>query len=183
MPSGACRRFGIDHVAIVVTQLLVHMLRGMGWQVAVLVNGAALDRQLVSPKRDERGLEPGCPVNDDELGPFQPARIEIVEELAPRGGALPAHIPDGKQYLLAVAPHTDGGQNRDVLRLLSRSVLMTVPSRISLTMSSPAKLRMHQPSQSAFTLRHARLTTSLLTAPLNSVNSARFTRRVFVPAR
>ena len=83
----------------------------------MLVNGAALDRQLVSPQRDERGLEPGCPVNDDELGPFQGARIEIVEELAPRGGAFPAHIPDGKQCLLDAAPHTDGGQNRDVLRL------------------------------------------------------------------
>ena len=38
-------------------------------------------------------------------------------------------------------------------------------------------------SQSTFTLRHARLTTSLLTAPRKSPNSARFTRRVLVPDR
>ncbi len=48
-------------------------------------------------------------------------------------------------------------------------------------MSSSARLQVHQASRSAFTLRQARLTTSLLTAPLKSAKSARFTRRVFVP--
>ena len=41
----------------------------------------------------------------------------------------------------------------------------------------------HHASQSVLTLRQARLTTSLLTAPSNRPNSARFTRRVLVPAR
>ena len=66
---------------------------------------------------------------------------------------------------------------------LSSRVLITVPSRISRTMSSSARLRAHHASQSTFTLRQARLTTSLPTAPWNSPNSARFTRRVLVPAR
>ena len=59
----------------------------------------------------------------------------------------------------------------------------TEPSRISRTMSSSARVRTHHASQSVLTLRQARLTTSLPTAPANSPNSARFTRRVLVPAR
>ena len=50
-------------------------------------------------------------------------------------------------------------------------------------MSSSARLRAHQASQSTLTFRQARLTTSLLTAPSNNPNSARLTRRVLVPAR
>jgi hypothetical protein len=69
------------------------------------------------------------------------------------------------------------------LAFRSIRVFTTVPSRISLTMSSSAKLRAHQASQSVLTLRQARLTTSLPTAPPNRPNSARFTRRVLVPAR
>ena len=60
---------------------------------------------------------------------------------------------------------------------------LTVPSSIRWTMSSSARLRAHQASQSTFTLRHARLTTCLPTAPWNRPNSARSTRRVLVPAR
>ena len=48
---------------------------------------------------------------------------------------------------------------------LSNRVLITVPSRMSRTMSSSAKLRVHHACQSVLTLRQARLTTSLLTAP------------------
>jgi hypothetical protein len=62
-------------------------------------------------------------------------------------------------------------------------VFTTVPSRISRTMSSPVRPRAHHASQSVFTLRHARLTTSLLTAPSKRPKRARFTRRVLVPAR
>ena len=59
----------------------------------------------------------------------------------------------------------------------------TVPSRISRTMSSVARLRAHHASQSVLILRQARLTTSLLTAPSNRPNNARLTCRVLVPAR
>ncbi len=50
-------------------------------------------------------------------------------------------------------------------------------------MSSLAKSRPFQASQSVLTLRQVRLTTSLPTAPLNKAASARLTRRVLVPAR
>jgi len=45
------------------------------------------------------------------------------------------------------------------------------------------EVRAHQASQSTLILRQARLTTSLLRAPSNRLNRARFTRRVLVPAR
>lgn len=65
----------------------------------------------------------------------------------------------------------------------SNRVLITVPAKIRRTMSSSAKSHATQASQSTFTLRQARLITSLLTAPRNSPYSARFTRRVLVPAK
>ena len=55
----------------------------MAEQVAVLVHGAALDRQLRAPQCGERGLEPGRTVDDDEVGALQAAGVEVVEELAP----------------------------------------------------------------------------------------------------
>ncbi len=66
---------------------------------------------------------------------------------------------------------------------LSRRTRTTVPSRIRRTMSSSAKSRAFQASQSIRTLRHIRLTTSLPTAPPNKADSARLTRRVLVPAK
>ena len=50
-------------------------------------------------------------------------------------------------------------------------------------MSSPARSRLLQASQSVRTLRHVRLTTSLPTLPRNKAPSARLTRLVLVPAR
>lgn len=82
------RGVGIDHVPVVFGQLVVHMLRGMGQKVTVLVNRAALDRQLLSPQPHERSLQPRGAINDHEFGPFQAAGVKIVEELAPRGSAL-----------------------------------------------------------------------------------------------
>ena len=40
----------MDHDTIILAQLLVHMFGGMGQQVAMLVNGAALDRQVLAPQ-------------------------------------------------------------------------------------------------------------------------------------
>ena len=74
---------GVDHVAVILGQLVVQVLRRMAEQVAVLVHGAALDRQLGAPQRGKRGLEPRRAVDDDEVGPRQPAGVEVVEELAP----------------------------------------------------------------------------------------------------
>ena len=54
----------------------------VGEQVAVLVNGAALDRQVLAPECDERGFETRRSIDDGEFRPLQAARIEIIEELA-----------------------------------------------------------------------------------------------------
>ena len=90
------------------------MLRRMGQEVAVFVNRAALDRQVLAPQRQERSLEARGAVDDHELWSFQAARIEVVKEVAPGSRALPAHIPDGQQYLLPVAAYADCGKHRDV---------------------------------------------------------------------
>ena len=50
-------------------------------------------------------------------------------------------------------------------------------------MASSARLRWRHASRSPFTLRQARLATSVLTAPLKRTNSAFFTCRVWAPAR
>lgn len=82
------------------------------------VNRAALDRQIIAPQAHQRGFQSRGAIDDHEFGSFQAAGIKVIEELAPRGGALAAHVPDGKQHLLTVAAHTYGSQNRDVRGLL-----------------------------------------------------------------
>ena len=67
--------------------------------------------------------------------------------------------------------------------LRSSRTRTAVPSRTRRTIGSSASERVFQASQSHFTLRYIRLTMSLLTAPRNSVVSARRTRRVLVPER
>lgn len=88
-----------DHVAVVLGQLVVHMLRGVCQKVAVLMNRAALDRQILAPQPHERSFQPRGTINDHGFGPFQPARIKIIEELSSCSGALAAHFFDGKQHL------------------------------------------------------------------------------------
>ena len=79
----------------------------MGQKVAMLVNGAALDGQVVTPERHERGLQAWGAIDDHELGLFQPALIQIIEELAPCCGALAARSA-GKQRptLFSDPPHS-----------------------------------------------------------------------------
>ena len=62
-------RLGVDHVPVVLGQLVVQVLGRMGEQVAVLMNRAALDRQLLAPQGHERGFQDRGAVHDDELGP------------------------------------------------------------------------------------------------------------------
>jgi len=74
----------------------------MGQEVAVLVNRAALDRQILAPQRHERGFQARGAVardarlwrDDHELRSFQAALVEVIQELAPGGRALAAHVPD-----------------------------------------------------------------------------------------
>ena len=53
----------------------------MGQEVAVLVNRAALNRQVLAPERHERGLQPWGAIDDHEFGPLQAAGIEVFEKL------------------------------------------------------------------------------------------------------
>ena len=72
---------------------------------------------------------------------------------------------------------------RTTVSLKDVQALRPARNEIIICTGLSARPRLHQASQSTFTLRHARLTTSLLTAPRKSPNSARFTRRVLVPDR
>ena len=41
---------GVDHIPVVLGDLVLHVLLGMSQKVTVLVNRAALDRQLFAPR-------------------------------------------------------------------------------------------------------------------------------------
>jgi hypothetical protein len=64
------RGIGIDHVAVILAQLVMHVLGGMAKKVTMLVNGAALDRQRCTPESDQGGLKTGGSVDDNELRPL-----------------------------------------------------------------------------------------------------------------
>jgi hypothetical protein len=49
-------RFGIDHILVVVGDFLLQPFRRMGQQIAVLVHGAALDRNIGPQCRRQAGL-------------------------------------------------------------------------------------------------------------------------------
>src|SRR5258708_13820683 len=87
-------------------------LGGMREQVSELVNRAALHRHSV-PDRGNGLVEPRRAVDDEELGPPQPALDEVVEDSAPGLGALAAHALDREQYLLAIRPHAENDEQRD----------------------------------------------------------------------
>src|SRR5665811_1959447 len=86
-----CRR--VDHVVVIRGDLVMQALGCMREKISVLVNRAALHRHAVPDSRD--GLvESRRAIDDEKLGPPQPALDEIVEDSAPRLGALAAHALD-----------------------------------------------------------------------------------------
>ena len=60
------RGVGVDHVPVVLGQLVVHVFRGMGQEVAVLVNRASAGSQLFGPTKATEARLPG---------PVQPSTI------------------------------------------------------------------------------------------------------------
>ena len=132
---------GIDHVAVVLGQLVVQGLGRVGEQVAVLVDRAALDRRI-RPQLGQCSLEAGSAIDDDERRRLQAPGIEIVEERPPSGLALAAHIPDRQQDLLPVPTHTDRPR-APRSRWLSGRAASSPPCRRESrrTMSSSAKPR------------------------------------------
>ena len=78
-------------------------------QVSVLVNRAALHRHAI-PDGGNDLVEPWRAVDNEELGPSQPAPDEIVEDGASGLGALAAHALDREQHLLAVRAHAEDNE-------------------------------------------------------------------------
>ncbi len=126
---------GMDHAPIVFGRLVVHVFRGMRQQVAMPVNRAASNGQVLAPQRRKRGFQARSNIDDRELGPLQPARIGIGEEPAPGRQGSSAVLPppllrmDGRTFRPSrrapMAASTDM-----VVAFRSRRVPMTVPSRI-----------------------------------------------------
>src|SRR5471030_1314051 len=109
-----CRR--VDHVVVIRGDLVMQALGCMCEQVSVLMDRAALDRHYV-PDRGDGLVEPRRAIDDEKLGPPQPALDEIVEDSAPGLGALAAHAFDREQHLLAVRAHAENDEQRDRGRL------------------------------------------------------------------
>ena len=82
----------VDHVVVIRGDLVMQALGRVREKVPVLVDRAALDRHAV-PDGGDGLVEPRCAVDNEELGPPQPALDEIVEDGAPGLGALAASRP------------------------------------------------------------------------------------------
>jgi hypothetical protein len=63
----------------------------MGQQIALLMHGAALDRNI-GPQRRQRLLQAGRAVDDDEFRRLQAAFDQIVEQRPPGRLSLAAHL-------------------------------------------------------------------------------------------
>jgi len=159
----------------IVARFFMHVLGAWANRLRMLVEpckrwiGMVIAPTMAPPVR----LEGRGTIDDQQTRAVQPTLIQIIEELAPCGGAFPAHIHDGQAITLLF--HSRRTPMQPALRwfggLLGRDAsLMTWPSRISRMMSSikPGYGAPHQASNNTFTLRpKPGLRTSLLTAPLN----------------
>ena len=93
--------FRVDHFVVVVGDLLMQALRGVGEEITMLVHRAPLHRHAI-PNGGDRALEPRAAIDDEEIGPLQAAPDEIVEDRAPGLGALAAHLFDRQEHFLTV---------------------------------------------------------------------------------
>ena len=87
------RRRRVDHVVVIRGDLVMQPLGGMGEQVPVLVDRAALHRHAV-PDRGDGLVEPRRAIDDEELRTPQPAIDKVREDSSPGLGALAAHALD-----------------------------------------------------------------------------------------
>src|SRR5580704_9231748 len=133
-------------------------------KVAMLVHRAALNRDI-GPQHSQRRIQPRGAVDDDEFRRLQATFDKIVEEHSPGCLAFAAHILGRQQHLLAIFPTPSATRSEIDVAFLSSRTRTTVPSRMSRTIGSSLSERAFQASQSPFTLRQVRLTTSLPTAP------------------
>ena len=129
----------------------------------MLVNRAALDRR-VGPQRRQRLFQAcGAPSASDQLPAcLNPRLTEIVEQRAPGGLAFPAHacrIASSSFWPSARTPSATRKRDRGRLAVEADTDNRAVEDQPH-DRRSPSG-RAFQASQSPFTLRHARLTTSL----------------------
>src|SRR5436190_23373855 len=110
LPLNLLTRCRVDHVVVVGGDILMQTLGCMRQQIAMLVDGAALDRNTV-PHRSDRVLEPRRTIDDEELGAPQAPPDEIVEYRTPGFCTLAAHALDCQKHLLAVAAHPKHDQH------------------------------------------------------------------------
>src|ERR1017187_930641 len=110
-PDASSAQNNIAAVSAVVIRgdLVMQALGCMREKISVLVNRAALHRHAV-PDSGDGLVEPRRAVDNEELGPPQPAPNEIVEDSAPRLGALAAPALDREQHLLAVRAHAENDE-------------------------------------------------------------------------
>ena len=108
-----------------------------------------------------------------------PGKIEReVLALLQTGPPLTVRDLVGQVYGIAPGDETESHSEHSSLRRALAGLV-----RKGLRQCITDRPRRFQASQSVFTLRQVRLTTSLPTAPRNRAASARLTRRVLVPAR
>ena len=157
------------------------VLRRVRKQVALLVNRAALHRDVV-PEAGERRLEAFAAVNDHEIRFGEPSAGQIIEHGPPGGLALAAHVPDREHHLLACGD-AERDQQRDGGGLAIQADLDHRAIEDQTDDVVAGEITFLPATEAARVFCQARLTTSLPIWPSNSLASARRTRRVFMPAR
>ena len=142
------RGLGVDHVGVVGRDLLMQPLRRVGQEVAMLVNRAALWAGTAGQSAASAFSRPAAPSVIRNSGVPQPAGDEVIEHGPPGRLALPAHVRIASSTFCPSrrTPSTTSSEIEVALR--SSRTRTTVPSRIRRTMSSPARSRRPQASQS-----------------------------------
>ena len=133
----------------------------VGRKIAVLVNRMALDGQVLSPEGGDCRLKTRPTIDAHQGGWRQTTCIRVLQELSSCRRALPRHVLNGREQLLAVPSHAQGHQQGDGSGLVISRVRTTMPSSSRWTTATAARLRWRHASHSPFTLHQARLTTSL----------------------
>jgi hypothetical protein len=111
----AGRGVGADPVSMVLGRLVLHVLRGLHEEVAVLLNRAAPDRKVVAAEHHECGLRSRGALDDDEVGSFQAPGIGVVgvrADRGPGGAAQAARTAPGSRPVRQHRTDPPGGHPR-----------------------------------------------------------------------
>src|ERR1700692_2508720 len=132
------RRRRIDHVVVIRGDLVVQALRGMGEQVSVLVDRAALHRHCV-PDGGNGLVEPRRAIDDEELGAPQPALDEKLLA-AHRAGVKNIVLPKDNEKDLADIP-------KNVLDTLNVYLVQTMDEVLKIALTEPLTGRLSPDAQ------------------------------------